>query len=105
MPAAHIETLVILGAGGDLTSRLLLPAIALKACQALSTMQLPDGVVLALEKPFGSDAKSARALNRLLEKMVPEDQVFRVDHFLGKSTVLNLIGMRFANRLFEPLFS
>ncbi|MEO8262252.1 MAG: glucose-6-phosphate dehydrogenase [Pseudolysinimonas sp.] len=81
------------------------PAIALKACTTLSTMKLPAGIVLALEKPFGSDAKSARSLNRLLEMMVPEDQVFRVDHFLGKSTVLNLIGLRFANRLFEPLLS
>ena len=81
------------------------PAIALAACTALSRMTLPDGVVLALEKPFGADATSARALNRLLEKMVPEEQVFRVDHFLGKSTVLNLIGLRFANRMFEPLLS
>ncbi|HWM32888.1 MAG TPA: glucose-6-phosphate dehydrogenase [Pseudolysinimonas sp.] len=81
------------------------PAITLKACTALSGIDLPPGIVLALEKPFGSDARSARALNRLLETMVPEEQVFRVDHFLGKSTVLNLIGMRFANRLFEPLLS
>lgn len=81
------------------------PAIALLACKALARMTLPDGIVLALEKPFGSDARSAAALNRLLETMVPEEQVFRVDHFLGKSTVLNLIGLRFANRLFEPLLS
>jgi glucose-6-phosphate 1-dehydrogenase len=81
------------------------PSIALLACKALAGMTLPDGVVLALEKPFGSDARSAAALNRLLETMVPEEQVFRVDHFLGKSTVLNLIGLRFANRLFEPLLS
>jgi glucose-6-phosphate 1-dehydrogenase len=81
------------------------PAIALKACTTLSGMPLPPGIVLALEKPFGADAKSAHTLNRLLEMMVPEEQVFRVDHFLGKSTVLNLIGLRFANRLFEPLLS
>jgi glucose-6-phosphate 1-dehydrogenase len=81
------------------------PAVTLKACTALAGIDLPPGVVLALEKPFGSDARSARSLNRLLQKMVPEEQVFRVDHFLGKSTVLNLIGMRFANRLFEPLLS
>ena len=81
------------------------PSIAQKACTTLSQMTLPPGIVLALEKPFGADAKSARALNRLLETMVPEEQVFRVDHFLGKSTVLNIIGLRFANRLFEPLLS
>jgi glucose-6-phosphate 1-dehydrogenase len=81
------------------------PAISLKACTTLSKLELPEGIVLALEKPFGSDAATARALNRLLQKLVPEEQVFRVDHFLGKSTVLNIIGLRFANRLFEPLLS
>jgi glucose-6-phosphate 1-dehydrogenase len=81
------------------------PAITEMACKTLATMTLPQGIVLALEKPFGEDARSARALNRLLQTMLPEEQVFRVDHFLGKSTVLNLIGLRFANRIFEPLLS
>lgn len=81
------------------------PAVALAACTALADLELPPGLVLALEKPFGSDFASAHRLNRLLERMVPEEQVFRVDHFLGKSTVLNIIGLRFANRLFEPLLS
>ncbi len=64
-------------------------------------MKLPAGTVLALEKPFGTDLASARALNRLLATFIPEKQVHRIDHFLGKSTVLNLLGLRFANRLFE----
>lgn len=81
------------------------PAIADQACRALETLDLPAGTVLALEKPFGTDLESARALNRRVARLVPEEQVFRVDHFLGKSTVLNLIGLRFANRLFEPLLS
>ncbi len=81
------------------------PAITELACRALSTLPLPPGLTLALEKPFGTDLDSARALNRLLETMLPEQQLFRVDHFLGKSTVLNLLGLRFANRIFEPLFS
>ncbi|TPW70060.1 glucose-6-phosphate dehydrogenase [Schumannella sp. 10F1B-5-1] len=81
------------------------PAVAEKACAALREVDRPPGLVLALEKPFGSDYGSARRLNRLLETLVPEEQVFRVDHFLGKSTVLNLIGLRFANRLLEPLLS
>ena len=46
---------------------------------------------------------SARALNALLAELVPEDQIHRVDHFLGKSTVLNILGLRFANRIFEPV--
>jgi glucose-6-phosphate 1-dehydrogenase len=81
------------------------PAVTQLACRTLATMKLPDGIVLALEKPFGSDLASARALNRLLQQLVPEEQVFRVDHFLGKSTVINLLGLRFANRIFEPLLS
>jgi glucose-6-phosphate 1-dehydrogenase len=81
------------------------PAVTILACQALATITLPKGIMFALEKPFGTDLASAKKLNRLLETIVPEDQLFRVDHFLGKSTVLNLLGLRFANRIFEPLFS
>ncbi|WP_341954917.1 glucose-6-phosphate dehydrogenase [Salinibacterium sp. TMP30] len=79
------------------------PAITQKVCSAIAHEDLPEGIVFALEKPFGSDEASARSLNRLLEKILPENQIFRVDHFLGKSTVLNLLGLRFANRVFEPL--
>lgn len=81
------------------------PAVAALAVAALAGEKLPPGIVLALEKPFGTDLASAHALNRLLQTVVPEEQVFRVDHFLGKSTVLNLLGLRFANRIFEPLLS
>lgn len=81
------------------------PAVAALACARLADMDLPQGITLALEKPFGTDLAGARSLNRLLESMLPEEQLFRVDHFLGKSTVLNLLGLRFANRIFEPLFS
>jgi glucose-6-phosphate 1-dehydrogenase len=75
------------------------------ACQTLATIDLPKGILFALEKPFGRDLASAKTLNRLLETMLPEQQVFRVDHFIAKSTVLNLIGLRFANRIFEPMFA
>jgi glucose-6-phosphate 1-dehydrogenase len=81
------------------------PAVTILVVKALATIDLPTGIVFALEKPFGTDLASARALNRRLETLVPEEQVFRVDHFLGKSTVLNLLGLRFANRIFEPLLS
>ena len=67
-------------------------------------MLLPEGISFALEKPFGTDLRSARALTRLLQRMLPEEQLFRVDHFLDKSTVLNMLGPRFANRILEPLF-
>jgi glucose-6-phosphate 1-dehydrogenase len=81
------------------------PAITVLLCKQLAKLELPKGVVLALEKPFGTDLASARALNRLLQRFVPEEQIFRIDHFLGKSTVLDIIGLRFANRILEPAFS
>jgi len=81
------------------------PAVALKGCEALEHLELPDGLVLALEKPFGTDEASAASLNALLSRLVPEEQVYRIDHFLGRSTVLNVLGLRFANRVFEPVWS
>jgi glucose-6-phosphate 1-dehydrogenase len=81
------------------------PAVTLLAVKALESIDLPKGILFALEKPFGTDLATAKSLNRRLQKMLPEEQLFRADHFLGKSTVLNLLGLRFANRIFEPLFS
>ncbi len=81
------------------------PAVTIKACQALTQIDLPGDTRLVMEKPFGTDAGSAEALNALVTDLVPEQQVYRVDHFLGLSTVLNIVGLRFANRVLEPLFS
>jgi glucose-6-phosphate 1-dehydrogenase len=81
------------------------PAVTARACAALTGVGVPAGTRLVLEKPFGTDAASARALNELLVRLVAEDQVHRVDHFLGKSTVLNILGLRFANRIFEPVLN
>lgn len=81
------------------------PAIAARACEAMTPEMLPDGVMLALEKPFGTDEAGAHELNAQVAALVPETQVFRVDHFLGKSTTLNVLGARFANRILEPLWS
>ncbi|ROQ39466.1 glucose-6-phosphate 1-dehydrogenase [Frondihabitans sp. PhB188] len=81
------------------------PAITEKACAALQKMGVPEGTSLALEKPFGTDERSAKKLNAQLLKIVPENRIHRVDHFLGRSTVLNLLGLRFANRLIEPMLS
>lgn len=71
----------------------------------LADCDLPPGLRLVVEKPFGEDLASARRLNEALARVLPEEQVFRVDHFLAKQTVLNLLGMRFANRILEPVWS
>ena len=60
---------------------------------------------ILIEKPFGSDLKSAKALNQELENVFHEDQVFRIDHYLGKETVQNIVAFRFANSIFEPVWN
>lgn len=81
------------------------PVVSAKTIGALDQIGLPPGTTLAMEKPFGSDLESAVALNEQLARLVPEDQIHRVDHFLGNSTVFNLVGLRFANRIFEPVWN
>lgn len=81
------------------------PAVTMKVCELLEDIDLPADTRLALEKPFGGDEKSAQVFNGQLHKLVPEDHIFRVDHFLGRSTVFNLIGLRFANRILQPIWS
>ncbi|MGD7731510.1 glucose-6-phosphate dehydrogenase [Propionibacteriaceae bacterium G57] len=81
------------------------PTISQRACEALARIDLPPNLRLAIEKPFGHDLESAQKFNKLLTSLVPEEQVFRVDHYLGKATVLNLIGLRFSNRVFEPTWN
>jgi len=60
---------------------------------------------IIIEKPFGYDLESGRELNNTLHELISEDQIFRIDHYLGKETVQNLLVTRFANGIFEPLWN
>jgi glucose-6-phosphate 1-dehydrogenase len=60
---------------------------------------------VVIEKPFGHDLKSARELNRIVESVFPPEAVFRIDHYLGKETVQNMLAVRFANSMFEPVWN
>ena len=78
------------------------------AIQGLGEAQLtqsPGWTRLVIEKPFGRDLASAQELNRLVHQYFDESQIYRIDHYLGKETVQNLLVFRFANALFESLWS
>ena len=81
------------------------PQVTTRACRALAKIGVPEGTRLVFEKPFGTSAASAQMLNDLVTRLVPEEQVYRVDHYLGMSTVLSILGLRFANRMIEPVLN
>ncbi|MGN7249157.1 glucose-6-phosphate dehydrogenase [Janibacter anophelis] len=60
---------------------------------------------VVIEKPFGHDLESAQELNAIVEEVFPPDAIFRIDHYLGKETVQNLLALRFANQMFEPVWN
>ncbi|HEU0089985.1 MAG TPA: glucose-6-phosphate dehydrogenase [Pseudonocardiaceae bacterium] len=60
---------------------------------------------VVIEKPFGHDLRSARELNGIVNDVFPEESVFRIDHYLGKETVQNILALRFANQLFDPIWN
>jgi glucose-6-phosphate 1-dehydrogenase len=83
------------------------PAVAGLAREGLLDRGDPVGLprAVVVEKPFGHDQESARELNRALQEWLREDQILRIDHYLGKDTVQNILGFRFHNAIFEPLFN
>lgn len=99
------------GTGGNHAFYLSIPPSAFGAvCQQLQRSGLAQGDGSAwrrvvIEKPFGHDLESARRLNEIVESVFPADAVFRIDHYLGKETVQNLLALRFANQLFEPIWN
>lgn len=81
------------------------PSLFGSVAEGLSLAGIAEGARLMVEKPFGRDLETAQALNRDLHKVFEEDAVFRIDHFLGKEAIQNLLYLRFANAFIEPLWN
>jgi len=76
-----------------------------KITQGLASVGITKKARVVVEKPFGRDLESAIALDRELKQALPEDQIYRIDHYLGKEAVEDLLVFRFANTLFEPVWN
>lgn len=81
------------------------PAFFASVTEGLNSVGLTNSARVVVEKPFGRDHKSATTLDESLKKLLPEDQIYRIDHYLGKESVEDLLVFRFANTLFEPVWN
>ena len=81
------------------------PGMFADVTKGLNAVGLTDSARVVVEKPFGRDLESAIALDDSLKKLLPEDQIYRIDHYLGKESVEDLLVFRFANTLFEPVWN
>lgn len=81
------------------------PGLFGTVAEGLANSGCAQNARVVVEKPFGHDLASAKELNRILQQYFPEDRIFRIDHFLGKESVQNILYTRFANPMFEPIWN
>ena len=80
------------------------PSLFVPICRALADVGLNQNARIVLEKPLGYDLESSNAINDAVGEIFQEEQIYRIDHYLGKEPVQNLLALRFGNALFEPLW-
>jgi glucose-6-phosphate 1-dehydrogenase len=106
LKAAVDEASKALGGNSQMVHYLSIPpGAALSAVHMLAQADLAGGSRIIMEKPFGTDLTTALALNAALHEVFSEDQIFRIDHFLGKEPAQNILAFRFGNGLFEPIWN